>query len=90
MDIEKQLKIYTNQLHLCFRFAYSGKLSLGKLYSKGKELRDKLNDLGTSLHEDVEEAIGFIEQLHDEETKSYNEDNRNKIYYYLERLKRLI
>ncbi|MBU2104597.1 MAG: hypothetical protein KKF67_02375 [Nanoarchaeota archaeon] len=90
MDIEKQLKIYTNQLRLYFRFAYSGKLSLGKLYSKGKELSDKLNDLRTPLHEDVAEAIGFIEQLHDEETKSYNENNKEKIYYYFERLKKLI
>ena len=87
-----RFQVLINQLYWCFRGAYKENLSLEKLYKKGLEIEEKIEYLYPDFLErenslDLKEALGFIEQLHEESSRKYNSENKEQLYYHMKRLR---
>lgn len=81
------------KMKILFDAAYNGRINLESLYKKGKEIKEDLykknfllNLLRVANNEILDDAFGFIEELHDSSSRKHNSENKGEIYYHLRRL----
>lgn len=90
----QEIKKSATQLRILFNATYSGRADVDFLYKKGFELKEQLERAVNDFWEldnfvDLKDTLEFIGELHDEETRTYHQKNKEQIYYYLVRLNRL-
>lgn len=88
--VTTQNPVETAQVHLktLLRGVYQGRVDFNTLYEKGLEISHSLErDVGElPIPESLREAIDFIDQLHDSDTRTCVAKNPGEIYYHLRRL----
>ena len=91
---DQSIKKTAIQLRILFNATYSGRADVDFLYKKGLEIKERLENAvddfwGLDNLVDLKDALEFIDGLHDEETRMYNQRNKEQIYYHLVRLGKL-
>ena len=83
------LKDYTemqrlkNNLYHYFRHARAGRASVSLLFTKGREIEEKITSLKgfyeSQEHESLEKVFSFVDELHDKSTRDYLSKNLYEI-----------
>jgi hypothetical protein len=82
-------------LHAWFKGLFEGRVTIDVFYEKGLKLKETIEgagipSAGESRYQDVQEALDFIDSLHDQEAREYNQRNREQVYYYMRQLSTLL
>jgi len=89
--LQDKIETIQKSMYQWLKAANRGRITISKLYSKGKKLQEQLEEAYPEFWEhqnyaDLKGAITFIGGLHDTDARSYHTENKEETYYHVRRL----